>query len=111
MPVVIGLVVDGVTRFKYEGLDVFALHLCQGAVVEVTIVSTEEEYLIFDRGGAAYVGELGHGLNPTVSIHVSIWCVMDCPVQWDIVTEILGLILGLVNNYRRHESFPISAGK
>ena len=27
-PVVIGLVVDGFTRFKYECLDVFALHLC-----------------------------------------------------------------------------------
>ena len=26
--VFIGLVVDRVTRFKYEGLDVFALHLC-----------------------------------------------------------------------------------
>ena len=27
-PVVIGLVFDRVTRFKYEGLDVFALHMC-----------------------------------------------------------------------------------
>ena len=40
-PVVIGLVVDGVTRFMYEGLDVFHLHLCQGAVIEMTIVTTE----------------------------------------------------------------------
>ena len=27
-PVVIGLVFDRVTRFKYEGLDVFSLHMC-----------------------------------------------------------------------------------
>ena len=27
-PVFIGLVVDGVTRFKYEWLDVFDLYLC-----------------------------------------------------------------------------------
>ena len=27
-PVVIGLVVDGVTQFKDEWLDIFALHLC-----------------------------------------------------------------------------------
>ena len=27
-PVLIGLVVDGVTRFRYEGLDVFNLRLC-----------------------------------------------------------------------------------
>ena len=27
-PVVIGLVIVGVTHFKYEGMDVFALHLC-----------------------------------------------------------------------------------
>ena len=26
--VVIGMVVDGVTRFNYEGLDVFYLHSC-----------------------------------------------------------------------------------
>ena len=28
MPVVIGLVIDGFARFKYEGLDAFALYLC-----------------------------------------------------------------------------------
>ena len=27
-PVVIRMVVDRVTRFKYEGLDVFVLHMC-----------------------------------------------------------------------------------
>ena len=55
-PVVIGLVVDGVTCLKYEGLDVFALCLCYGTIVEVNIVSIEEEYLIVDRGGNIYVG-------------------------------------------------------
>ena len=77
----------------------------------MTIVSIEEDYLIVDRGGTAYVGELGHGLKPLVSIHVTRWCVMDCPVQWDVVMEILGLILGLVKNDGRHEALPISLGK
>ena len=77
----------------------------------MTIVYTKEEYLIVDRGCTAYVGELGHGLKPPVSIHVSIWCVMDCPVQWDAVMEILGVLLGLMNNDGRHEAFPISSGK
>ena len=108
-PVVIGLVVVGVTRFKYKGLNVFALHLCPGAVVEGTTVSIEEEYLIFDRGGAAYVGELGHGLKPPVYIHVTRWCVMDCPVKWGVVAEILGVLLGLVNNNGRYEEFTISS--
>ena len=67
-------------------------------------MSIKEEYLIFDRGGATYVGELGHGLKPPVSIRVSRWCVMDCPLQWHVVMEILGLLLGLVNNYVRHVS-------
>ena len=106
-----GLVVDGVTCFKYEGMDIFALHLCYGAVVEVNIVSIEEEYMIFDRRGATYVGELGYGLKPPVSIHVTRWCVTDCPFRWDVVMEILGVILGLVNNDGRHEALPISSGK
>ena len=72
-------------------MDIFALHLYLGAVVEATIVSTEEEYIIFDRGGAVYAGEIDHGLNPPVSIHVPRWCVMDCPVQLDIVMEIMGV--------------------
>ena len=75
----------------------------------MTIVSTEEEYLIVDRIGAVYVGELGHGIKSPVSIHVSRWCVVDCPVQWDVVMEILGLLFGLVNNDGRHEAFPISS--
>ena len=77
----------------------------------MTIVSFEEEYLIVDRGGATYVVELGHDLKPPVSIHVARWCVMDCPVQWDVVMEILGVLLGLANNDGRHEAFPISSGK
>ena len=81
--------------------------MCQGKFVEVNIVSIKEEYLIVDRGCAAYVGYLGHGIMPPVPIHVSIWCVMDYPVQWDVVTEILGVLLGLVNNDGRHEAFPI----
>ena len=80
-------------------------------IVEITIVSWEEEYLIVDRGGTAYVGELGHGLKTPVSIHVAILCVMDCPVQWDVVMEIFGLLLGLVNNDGRHEALPISSVK
>ena len=105
------MVVDGVTRFKYEGLYVFVLHLCQGAVFEMTIVYIEEEYLILDRGGDTYVGELGHGINTPVSICVARWCVMDCPVQLDVVMEILGVLLGLVNNNGRHEALPIRSGK
>ena len=75
----------------------------------MTIVSSEEDSLVVDRGGAACVVELGHGLNPLVSIYVAIRCVMDCPVKWDVVMEILGVVLGLVNNNGRHESFPISS--
>ena len=80
-------------------------------IAGITIVSIKEEYLIVDRGGTAYGGELGHGLKPPVSIHVARWCVMDCPVQWYVVMEILGLLLGLVNNDWRHESLPISSDK
>ena len=73
----------------------------------MTIVSIEEEYLIVDRGGTTYVGELVHGLKPLVYIHVARWCVMDCPVQWDVLMDILGVLLGLVTNNMRHEVFPI----
>ena len=79
--------------------------------VEVTIVATKEEYQIVDRVGAAYVGELCHGLKPYVYIHIAIWCVMDCSVQWDVVMEILGVLLGLVKNYGRHEALIIRSGK
>ena len=74
-------------------------------------MSIEEDYLSVDRGDATYVGEFGHRLNPPVSIHISIWCVMEFPVQWDVVIDILGLFLGLVNNEGRNEEFPISLGK
>ena len=74
-------------------------------------MSIEEEYMIVDSGGSAYFGELGHGLKPPVSIHLSIWCVIDCPVQWNVVMEILGVLLGFVKNDVRHEAFPIRSGK
>ena len=33
---------------------------------------------------------------------------MDYPVQWDIMVEILGVLLGLVHNNWWHGLFPIS---
>ena len=39
------------------------------------------------------MNELGHGLKPSISIHVYICCVIDFPVQWYVVMEILGLLL------------------
>ena len=77
----------------------------------MTIVSIEEEYLIVDRGGTIHVEELGHGLKTPISLHVSRWCVTDCPVQWDVVMEILGVLLGLKSNDGRYEAFTISSGK
>ena len=76
----------------------------------MTTVSIEGEYLIVDSGDTAYVGEFGHGLKPPVSIHVARWCMMDCPVQWNVVMEILGVLLGFVNNDGRNEALPISLG-
>ena len=72
-------------------------------------MSIEEEYLIVDMGGTTYVGKLGHGLKPFISIHVARWCVMDFPVKWDVVMEFLGVLLGLVNKDGRHEELPISS--
>ena len=69
----------------------------------MTIVSIKEDCRIVDRGGVTFVGELFHGLNLPVSIHVSRWCVVDCLVQWGIVMDILGVLLGFVNNCESHE--------
>ena len=67
--------------------------------------------LIVDMEGNTYVGKLGRGFKTTVSIHIPIWCVMDCPVQWYFEVEILGVLLCLVHNNGRHEAFPIGSGK
>ena len=83
------------------------MHLCWGAVVEVTFVSIKEEYLIVERVGATYFMELVHGLNTPISIHIARWSVMEFPVQWDVVKDILGVLLVLVNNYGRHAALPI----
>ena len=79
------------------------MYFCYCAVAKVTIVPIEEEYLIVDMGGATYVGELGNGIKPPISIHAARWCVMECPLQWDFVMKILVFLLGLVNNDGRNE--------
>ena len=54
---------------------------------------------------------MGHGFNTPVSIDISIWCVMDCPVKWNVEVEIFGVLLGLVKNHWWHEEFIIGSGK
>ena len=53
--------------------------------VEVTAVFIKENYLIVDRGGAAYIVESGNGFYPYISIHITRWFVMNYPAQWDII--------------------------
>ena len=48
------------------------VYIYQYAVIKVDVISIEENFLVVDKGGAAYVGELGHGFNPPVTIHISI---------------------------------------
>ena len=81
------------------------------AVIKVDAMSIKENHFIIDRGGAAYIGVLGYGFKPPVSIHIHIWCVMNCPVQWNVKVDIFGLILGLVHNHGWNEAFPIIMGK
>ena len=60
----------------------------------MTIVYIEEKYLIVDRGGGTYVGELVNGFKPHIPLYTTRWFVMDCLVQWDAELEILLVLLG-----------------
>ena len=70
----------------------------QCAVIKVAAMSIEENYLVVDRGCAAYFVELGHGFKPPASINISRWCVVYFTVQWYVEVEIFKLLLGLVHN-------------
>ena len=85
------------------------MSLC--TIIKVAVMSINENYLVVDRVGAVYVGELGHGFKPPKYIHIPRWCLMEFPVQWDLEVDILGLLLGLVKNYGWHEALPIGSGK
>ena len=77
----------------------------------MAVISIKEKYLIVDRGGAAYVSELGHDFKTLVSIHISRWCVIDCPVQWDVEVDISGLLIGLVYNDGQYGALTVILGK
>ena len=77
----------------------------------MAVMSIKENYLIFDREGSTYIGELGRVFKPSVSIHIPRSCVMKFPVQWGVEVKISGLLLFLVHNYRQHEDFPIVSSK
>ena len=79
-------------------------------VIKVTVMSIKEKYLIVDRVGTTYVGELGHGFKPPVYIHIPRWYVMNCPFQWDFEVDILGVLIGLVHN-DGWNALPIGSGK
>ena len=65
-------------------MDVFLHCFSYCAIVEVTAVPIKDQYLIVDRGGAVYIGKLGHGFYTSVSIHITIWWVMEYPVHWGL---------------------------
>ena len=54
--IIIGLVINRVACFQDEGLGVSAIHMYKCAVIKVNVISIKGNYLIFDSGGAAYIG-------------------------------------------------------
>ena len=88
-PIIMRLVVSRVTCFQYEELDVLVLHMHKCAVIKVDVMYIKENYLIVDRVGALYTGYLGSGFKPFLSIHIPIWCVVECPALCDVEVEIL----------------------
>ena len=50
------MVVSRVSCFQYKVMDVLVIHMHTCVVIEVAVMSTEENYLIADRGGDAYMG-------------------------------------------------------
>ena len=107
--IITGLVVHIVAWFQDEGLDVLVLHITKCEFIKVAVMYIEENYFIVDSGGTAYGGELGRVFKPPVSIHIHRCYVVEYPVQWDIEVEILGLLLCLLHNDVRNESFPIGS--
>ena len=109
--IIIGLVISIVACFQGKGLDIFSLHVMKCVVVKVAVMSIEENFLIVDSGGATYSRELVQLFYSTVSIHISRWCVVYYPFQWNFEVEILGVIFCLVHNDGQREAFPTGLGK
>ena len=80
-------------------------------VVELDVMSIKENNFIPDSVVTTYSRELGSGFYPAVSIHITVWCIVDYPVQWGVEVEILGLIICLVHNDGGRGSFLIGSGK
>ena len=83
------------------------LHVTKVTVIEVDVLSVEENYFIVDSEGAAYSGDYSHGFNAPLYIHIHGWCVVDYPVQWYVEVETLVVLLCLVVNNGRHDRLPI----
>ena len=79
--------------------------------IKVAVISIEENYLIVDRGFTTYVGKLGRGFKTAVSIHITRWCVMNFPVQWNVEVKMLRVLFGFVQNDGWPEEFPIGLVK
>ena len=79
-PIVVGLVISGVSYFQGKVLYVLVPRIPKCVVIEVAVTSTEENYLIVERTGVAYGGELGHEFNPPIYIRIHLWCVVYYPV-------------------------------
>ena len=110
-PIIVGLVVSRVTWFQDEGLDFLFLRIPKCAVIEVTVMSTEEDYFFVYSGVTSYGGELGNGFKPPLFIHIAKWFVLEYPVQWDFEVDILGVLFCLVQNDGQTEAFTIRSCK
>ena len=111
LDITIGLFVGTFAWLQNKLLDVLVLHMYECVVINVSGMAIKENYLIVDRGGAASVGELGHGFEKPICINIPRWCVLDCLVQWNVEVEILGLLLGLVHSSGLNEALPIRSSK
>ena len=92
-------------------MDFLFLRIPKCAVIEVTVMSTEEDYFFVYSGVTSYGGELGNGFKPPLFIHIAKWFVLEYPVQWDVEVEIFRILFFLVDNDGRNEAFNIVLDK
>ena len=68
-----------------------------GSVVKIAGMSIIEEYQWIEFVCSTDCLEMHHCLNPDIPFHKSRWYIVDYPVFWDVLVNILGAFFCLGN--------------
>ena len=97
--IVVCLIVCWVVNIDYKSLYMFCFHYIHGIGIKVIVAITKEDCILVIIQCYTQVCKSSHWIWPPITVHVTIWCIMENPITRDNINHLTSNLLTFFLNW------------